>query len=407
MDVLLVDLILGDHSIPFASNVKQELEARDSVSNVDFLTLEPDERLDKYFDLMQDVYFLEQDNGAGYGTPIVNSFMKMVEFIQQRSYTVVHLLQVDNLLVESVIVLPDVRGLPPIVAQINGAFFGRNQTKRAPVVYKSVSQLLSSPLSRMIEAGLVWNKSSALVGDIAMYRCIQSGVFDQLLVHTDAAKEYLLELSTYIPSIKVVPEPSTVNPPEYSKETARQRLGLDSSETVLLFFGGLREEKGIYQLIKSLQQYDGPEFTLLIAGPEKTATEKEIREIEDIIVPSLLIDIRYIYDSEQYFIASDGVLCPYLDDFGKERTSHVFQEALKLQRPVICPSFGSFESRLNSNKLGVLYTPNTVEALTKAIRRFVEDPEQWYSTEDMTSMCREHSFENLCSILLEVYQDVS
>ncbi|AGB15633.1 glycosyltransferase [Halovivax ruber XH-70] len=331
----------------------------------------------------------------------------MVDFIQQRSYTVVHLLQVDNLLVESAIVLPDVSRLPPIVAQINGAFFGGNQNKQRPLVNKYTNRLLASPLNQAVETGLVWNKSSALVGDICLYRCIHGDVFDQILVHTSAAKEYVLDLCECTTPITVVPEPSTVEPPGFSQEYARQRIGLDPTETVLLFFGGLRKEKGIYQLLESLQLYNGPKFTLLIAGPEASATQKEIREIEKSIDPTLSLNIRYIYDSEQYFIASDGVLCPYLDEFGEERTSHVFQEALRLRRPVICPAFGSFESRLNSYNLGVLYSPNTAEGLNRAIQRFVENPEQWYSTEDMFRFYKKHSFENLCSKLLEVYRGIS
>jgi glycosyltransferase involved in cell wall biosynthesis len=235
-------------------------------------------------------------------------------------------------------------------------------------------------------------------------------VFDRLLVHTQAAKKYVSRLYTNTAPITVVPESPTVHPPDFSQEIARRRIGLDSQGTVLLFFGGLREEKGVHRLLESLRRYEGTEFTLLIAGPEESATEediqaiKKIKTIENSIVPSIALDIRYIYDSEQYFVASDGVLCPYLDEFGEERTSHVFQEAIRLQRPVICPSFGSFESRLNSYNIGILYSPNTAKALNRAINEFVENPEQFYSTDDMDRFCKKHSFENLCSVLLEVYK---
>lgn len=47
---------------------------------------------------MENMYYLEQNHGAGYGTSIVDVFVEMIEFMKQRSYLVVHLLQVDNLL---------------------------------------------------------------------------------------------------------------------------------------------------------------------------------------------------------------------------------------------------------------------------------------------------------------------
>jgi glycosyltransferase involved in cell wall biosynthesis len=123
-------------------------------------------------------------------------------------------------------------------------------------------------------------------------------------------------------------------------------------------------------------------------------------------VPSLSLDIRYIYDSEPYFIASDGVICPYLEEFGEERTSHVLQEAIQLKRPVICPSFGTFESRLNKYNIGLLYTPNTAEALSEAICEFVSAPEHNYSAEDMREFSNHHSFQNLSEQLVEIYEDV-
>lgn len=415
MNILLIDLILGDHSIPFASNIKQGLETRDGISNVDFLTLEPDERIENYFTPGNDIYYLRQnhvlpDGSAEYSTSIINEFVEMVNFINQRCYDAIHFLQIDNLLLESAIVLPDTSGLPPTVAHINGAFFGffdGDRHKITSTFCQYASKLLSSPLDWVVETILAWNKLSALVCDISLQRCVQSGVFDQFLVHTNAAKEYILESFPSTTPISIVPEPSTVEPPDISQEMARQKLGLESKETVLLFFGGLRQEKGIYQLLESMQQYAGPEFTLLIAGPEKSINKKEILEIKNNIAPSLSLHIRYIYDSEQYFIASDGVLCPYLETFGVERTSHVFQEAIRLQRPVICPRFGSFESRLNNYNLGMLYAPNTAEALTKAVHNFVQNPEQWYSSGDMIRFYEKHSFENLCSTLLKIYQRVS
>jgi glycosyltransferase involved in cell wall biosynthesis len=408
MDVLLVDLILGSHSVPFASNIKQELETRDGISSVDFLTLERDDRLDNYFDATDDVYFIyeEKNSSVGYYTPIVDSFQKMVEFIQQNSYDVVHVLQIDNVLVESALVLNNFLELPPIVAQINGAFFGKKGEAGFWGIHRLLSKLLSSPLAPVIKTGIVRQKSRGSINELSLYHCVQKDVFAHILVHTTTAKEYLLNLGNCTTPVSIVPEPPTIDSPTLSKERARERIGVDPEQIVLLFFGGLRKEKGISRLLRSLRDYNGPDFTLLIAGPEKSVTEEEIRRAEQDIDPNLSTHIKYIYDSEQYFVAADGILCPYLDDFGEERTSHVFQEAIKLNRPVICPSFGSFESRLKSYDLGIRYSPNTDKALNNAIHDFVENPERWYSTVDMSNFSERHSFGNLCTELIRIYKSV-
>lgn len=411
MDVLLVDLILGSHSVSYASNIKQELEERQEITRVDFLTLTNDDRLDEYFDSLEDVYFIDESEGCedvGYGTPIVDYFRDLVEFMQKQSYDVIHILQIDNVLIESAIIISNIVGsLPPIIAQINGAFFSGTRNARASSVYRHISRLLSSPLGPIVRALLVKKKSNNLVSEFALYSCIQNRIFSHLLVHTSAAKEYVSNICSCTTPVTVVPEPSTVDDSPFSKQVARQQIGINTREPTLLFFGGLRYEKGINQLLQAMEYYNGPHFTLLIAGPENGVTKQDLQELKDSISPSLSMNIGYIYDSEKYFIAADGVLCPYLDKFGSERTSHVFQEAIRLNRPVIAPSFGTFESRLSEYNLGILYSPNTPQALNEAIIDFINNPKQRYSSKDMAEFAEKHSFENLCSSLVDIYYEVS
>lgn len=402
----MIDLILGSHSVPFASTLKQELERRDAVSSVDFLTLCDDRKLDEYFEAPESVHVIREDaaDGVGYYTPIVDSFRKMITFIQQRSYSVVHVLQVDNVLVESAIALHSVEDLPPVVAQINGAFFGKEHRDWPSGVYRLASMLLSSPVSRLAQGGLVRNKSSGLADDISLCRCLEADAFDHLLVHTTAARAYVLNRCPGNTPVTVVPEPPTVDTPALDRATARHELGIDQHATVVLFFGGLRKEKGIHLLLDALQRYDGPEFTLLVAGPEKDITEDRLQEVSNTIGPSLSMDVRYIHDTAAYFVASDGVVCPYMTEFGAERTSHVFQEAITLRRPVICPSFGSFESRLKTYNLGVSYTADDAQALSDVLGQFVDNVDDCYSEEDMAAFSARHSFENLCTGLLDTYR---
>lgn len=411
MHILLVDLIIGDHSIPYASSIKQQLESKDAVSGVDFLTLAGNDRvnIENYF-TQNSVYFIQHDYAdatPGYFDPIVGSFHKMIEFIRQRSYDVVHILQIDNVLIESSIALESTDDLPPIVAQVNGAFFGQKRSKWLSDIYKPLSKMLSSPLRSMLKPALIRSKSKRLANEVSLYNCMRDNLFQHLLVHTDSAKEYFLDLGNQMTPISIVPEPPTVESPEISKQDARRKISIDQEETVLLFFGALRGEKGIYRLLRALKKYNGPKFTLVVAGPEASVTEDQLEKVNKESRPSMLIDIGYIYDSESYFIASDGVICPYSEGFGVERTSHVLQEAIKSRRPVICPSFGTFKHRLKNYDLGIDYSPNTAEALNNAIRDFVNNPEQWYSSDDMRKFSSKHSFKRLSCSLIHIYQDLS
>ncbi len=377
------------------------------ITRVDFLTLAQDDRLNKYFRSMSDIHILDEDRRSadvGYTDTVVDYFREMIEFIRDQSYDIVHILQIDNVLIESAIVLKDsVSDLSPIIAQINGSYFGNTPDGQITEFHKLVSKLLSSPLSPVIETWLNKKKSSSTITELSLHSCLNEELFSHLLVHTSAAREYLLNLTSHSIPVTLVPEPSTVNDPGFSKREARQRVGLDTEDPVLLFFGGLREEKGIGRLLQALKTYNGRDFTLLVAGPEETVTREVLQEAKSDIALPISTDIRYINSSEQYFIASDGVICPYLDEFGERRTSHVLQEAIRLETPIIAPSFGSFEARLNNYDLGVLYRPNTPQKLNEAISKFVDKPGKWYSTEDMAAFTNNHSLSSLCSTLTDVY----
>ena len=118
MEILLVDLITGDHSIPYANGVKQNLETKENISNVDFLTLDEGDRLDmdNYFSQNDGIYFIQHDHeggSPGYNDPIIDAFEKMVDFIKQDSYDVVHILQVDNVLLAAPLARLGRSGAPP------------------------------------------------------------------------------------------------------------------------------------------------------------------------------------------------------------------------------------------------------------------------------------------------------
>jgi hypothetical protein len=166
-------------------------------------------------------------------------------------------------------------------------------------------------------------------------------------------------------------------------------------------------------------QYSGSEFTFLIAGPEEGVSKEDILSYQTRVDINLILRAEYIHTigynyveisgtpgcrnpsrdySQQYhnptdyFVSADAVVCPYNTEFGDERTSHVFQEAINSRRPVICPSFGSFERRLAEYNLGMLYTPGSSDSINTCIQKFFNSPTSNYSQSDMDAFSEKHSF---------------
>jgi glycosyltransferase involved in cell wall biosynthesis len=227
------------------------------------------------------------------------------------------------------------------------------------------------------------------------------------LIHTQPAKKHVSQFNPTDVDTNTVPEPSTIEGSDKSKRRAREDIGISTDAEVLLFFGGLRKEKGIKFLLESLVQYNGPEFTLLIAGPVKSVSKEDILSYQTRVDINLILRAEYIHNTTDYFISADAVVCPYNTEFGDERTSHVFQEAINSRRPVICPSFGSFERRLMEYNLGMLYTPGSSDSINTCIQKFFNSPTSNYSQSDMDAFSEKHSFSNLTETLVDAYTDVA
>ncbi len=164
-----------------------------------------------------------------------------------------------------------------------------------------------------------------------------------------------------------------------TKEEARKNIGLDPQTPLLLFFGIIRDYKGLDWLLEAFahSDYKLKGTKLLIAGefysddkPYKELIEKH--QLNDYIH----LHDRFINDSDvyNYFNASDLVIQPY-----KHATqSGVTQIAFHFEKPMIVTNVGGLSEIVPHGEAGFVAEPN-VESITQAINEFFadENPEQF------------------------------
>lgn len=150
----------------------------------------------------------------------------------------------------------------------------------------------------------------------------------------------------------------------------REVLNLTSNDKVMLFFGIIREYKGLDMLLDAFEivadKVEG--LKLLIAGSTATA---EIMEgyVEKILSLKHSDQINYkfqfipINEVPMYFNAADVVLLPYkaIDHSG------IVHLAYSFGKPVIVTRVGDFEEVIEHNKSGFILDTNTVDDLAKWI----------------------------------------
>lgn len=158
-----------------------------------------------------------------------------------------------------------------------------------------------------------------------------------------------------------------------TRQEARNQLNLDEKEKVLLFFGLVREYKGLPYLLDAIPKISRavPDVKLLIAGDfggEKDWYDNRIAELG--IRDCVDAHDGYIPDRqvEKYFVACDVVVLPYIS----ATQSAVVQTAYGFGKPVIVTNVGGLPEVVKDGETGYIVPPKDPVALAEAVIRFLD-----------------------------------
>ena len=157
---------------------------------------------------------------------------------------------------------------------------------------------------------------------------------------------------------------------------ARRELGLGADDEVALFFGFIREYKGLDVLLEAWPDLSSarPRARLVVAGDPARMEAPRARELEARAAAlGAVHHFRYIpFDAVgTYFAAADVLVLPY-------RTisqSGVLLLALSLGVPVIATRVGAFPEVIRDGENGMLVDPGSVPQLRSALLRILGDPD--------------------------------
>lgn len=158
-----------------------------------------------------------------------------------------------------------------------------------------------------------------------------------------------------------------------SKEQARELLGIRPEDKIMLFFGFVREYKGLKHLIKAMPLIKEKisNIKLLIVGDFgdnkqsylELITENNVRDVIDIYD-------GYIPDKEveKYFAACNLVVLPY----ESATQSGIVQIAYGFEKPVIVTDVGGLPDVVTDGKTGYVVAAEKPEAIADAAIDFFE-----------------------------------
>ena len=155
---------------------------------------------------------------------------------------------------------------------------------------------------------------------------------------------------------------------KFDKFTAREELFLDPDLRTLLFFGLIRDYKGLDLLIDALPLL-GEGYQLVVAGESYGKFDKyESRIAATGLGANIKVFNRYIDDDEvpRFFSAADVCVLPY-----KSATqSGITGIALHFEVPVVATPVGGLTESVEGPGIGVMAKEVSPEALADAIRAF-------------------------------------
>jgi glycosyltransferase involved in cell wall biosynthesis len=157
-----------------------------------------------------------------------------------------------------------------------------------------------------------------------------------------------------------------------SKEAAREQLGLNGTDKIILFFGFIRKYKGLDLLLHAMK-HEGLKklnIRLLIAG-EFYEDENDYLQIikQNHLEEAVILHNHFIPDSEVkwHLCAADAVIQPYR----AATQSGVTPLAYYFEKPMVVTNVGGLPALVPHLKCGIVCEPQP-ESIAQAILKFYE-----------------------------------
>lgn len=194
---------------------------------------------------------------------------------------------------------------------------------------------------------------------------------DGFVVLCDAVKRDLLNFK---PEAKYLLSPH----PLYShfgkkldKYSAEELVGMQHNKKNLLFFGLIRDYKGLDLLIEAFSLLDST-YQLIIAGEPYGSFEKYEKLIEKSkYKENIYLNTSYIKDSEvaKYFSAADVCVLPYRS----ATQSGISSICYHFETPMITTNVGGLKETIGDKGTGIIVDDISPNKIADAIKRFFDN----------------------------------
>ncbi|RXK88796.1 glycosyltransferase [Chlorobaculum sp. 24CR] len=237
----------------------------------------------------------------------------------------------------------------------------------------------------------------SIPGD-AMLKCLLVSSSDGFLTLSRSVESELLGFSPDARTCSLFHPLYESQAPAPSGADARRRLGLPEDAPVLLFFGYVREYKGLDTLLEAMAAVvrELPAARLMVAGEfflDSSRFREEARRLG--IERAVVFREGYVPAGEvaTLMAAADAVVLPYRS----ATQSGVAPLAFGHGVPVIACSAGGLEAQVEHGRTGWLVRQEGAEALAEGIVEFFRERDRLPLEEGIAEVCRKLSWQSFAA----------
>lgn len=209
---------------------------------------------------------------------------------------------------------------------------------------------------------------------------------------------------------KIKPDPDYVVTPHptynafrfegMSRERARQKLQICADERILLFFGYVREYKGLRYLLRAMPEIcrGDDRVRLWVVGEFGSDRENYLKLIHELDMEERVrVQDSYTPDREveQYFAAADLVALPYTS----ATQSGIVQIAYGFTKPVIVTNVGGLPDVVEDGETGYIVEPGNPQAIADAVLRFFREEQAERMRENIEKEAYRFSWERMAEVV--------
>ena len=186
------------------------------------------------------------------------------------------------------------------------------------------------------------------------------------------------------------------------RSEACEKLNLDSSQKYSLFFGLIRDYKGLDLLLEAWAKWRPEGRKLLVAGEFYSSREKTYALIEKLgLQDSVVMHEGFVADEyvRYYFSAADSLLLPYRT----ATQSGVTQIAYNFSMPMLVTGVGGLPEIVPDGRVGVVCEAS-VDGIIEGLQRLYADGELERLKGNFAEERKRFSWATMCDKLLEVLE---